>query len=92
MRGMLTDSLRILDSKCVSKALSHKFDLFPVIRAILQGELSEQLTEVRCLPERFDHGSLEVIHGEVIKISAALGVRSNLALLISDQPSLSDPS
>lgn len=41
MQGALTDSTRILNPKCVSKALGSEFDPFPVIRAIVQSELGE---------------------------------------------------
>jgi hypothetical protein len=63
MQGALTDSPRILNPKCVSKALSRKFNPFPVIRGIVQSELSEQLAEARRHSERVGHNAFEVIHG-----------------------------
>ena len=62
IRGALTVSLRILNPKRVSKALGREFDPFPMIRDIVQSELSEQLTEAGRRSERVGHNALEVIH------------------------------
>ena len=86
MRGALTDSPRVLNPKCVSKALGRKFNPFPVIRDIVQSELSEQLTEARRRSERVGHNAFEVIHGYDIGSS----VGRNLAA--SDQSSRSSHS
>ena len=66
MRGALTGSLRILDPKCVSETLGRKLDPFPVIRDIVQSELSEQLAKAGRRSERVGHNAFEVIHGQDI--------------------------
>ena len=83
IRGALTGSLRILGPKRVSKALGRKFNPFPMIRAIVQSELGEQLTEARGRSERVGHNAFETIHGYDI----GSGVGRNL--VAADQPSSS---